>query len=188
MKRDEALEILAAVKDEGVSVATMRAIPDWYAVGGAPDLNLDNRGCMGAAAALGLGIALAQPQRRVMVIDGDGSLLMQLGGLATIAGSGAANFYHVVLVNGVYETSGFQPIPAADKVDFPAMALGAGYEHAYEFGDPAVLRERLASVLDRPGPALIAIRVGPDELRKDLPQDRPIDPAGVLRDRLLGRG
>ena len=140
MDRTQVLEVLAAAKGDAVSVATMRAIPDWYAAGGAPALNLDNRGCMGAAAALGLGIALARPERKVLVIDGDGSLLMQLGGLATIAGSGARNFYHFVLVNGVYETSGHQPIPAADKVDFAAMALGAGYAAAYEFDDAGVFR------------------------------------------------
>ncbi|HLF71090.1 MAG TPA: thiamine pyrophosphate-dependent enzyme [Dehalococcoidia bacterium] len=151
MKRVEALEVLAGAKGEGVSVATMRAIADWHALGGAPDLSLDNRGCMGAAASLGLGIALARPERRVIVIDGDGSLLMQLGGLASVAGAAPANFYHFVLVNGVYETSGQQPIPAADVIDFAAMALGAGYQDAFEFDDAAVLRERLPSIPIRRG-------------------------------------
>jgi phosphonopyruvate decarboxylase len=186
MKRAEALAILAAAKRDGVSVATMRAIPDWYEVGGAPDLNLDNRGCMGAAAALGLGIALAQPSRRVVVIDGDGSLLMQLGGLASIAGVAPANFYHFVLVNGVYETSGYQPIPAADRVDFAAIALGAGYRQAFDFDDAAVLSERLPSILDQAGPILCALRVDAEQERKALPQDRPRDPAGQLRAALSG--
>ena len=186
MRRSEALELLAEHKGDGVSVTTMRAIPDWYDAGAAPDLNLDNRGCMGAASALGLGIALAQPQRKVYVIDGDGSLLMQLGSLASIAGSGAANFYHFVVVNGVYETSGFQPTPASDRLDFAAMALGAGYEAAYEIEDLGVLRERLPAILNQRGPVMIALKVELETSRKEVPQDRPADPAGHLRARLVG--
>jgi sulfopyruvate decarboxylase subunit beta len=181
MKRAEAVAILAANKGEGVSVATMRAIPDWYEAGGAPDLNLDNRGCMGAASSLGLGIALAQPERRVIVIDGDGSLLMQLGTLATVAGAAPANFYHCVLINGVYETSGHQPTPAAGRLDYAAMALGAGYRQAYTFDDAAVLAERLPAVLQEGGPVLLALKVDPESDRKELPEGRPTDPALHLR-------
>lgn len=186
MRRAEALAILAASKGDGVSVTTMRAIPDWYETGGAPDLNLDNRGCMGAAAALGLGIAIAQPSKRVMVLDGDGSLLMQLGGLASIAGVAPANFYHFVLVNGVYETSGYQPIPASTTVDFAALALGAGYKAAYDIEDAAVLSERLPSILAQDGPILCALRVEPEQERKAFPSNRPTDPAGALRAALVG--
>jgi thiamine pyrophosphate-dependent acetolactate synthase large subunit-like protein len=186
MRRAEALELLAAQKSDGVSVATMRAIPDWYAVGAAPLLNLDNRGCMGAAAAFGLGIALAQPARPVFVLDGDGSLLMQLGSLASIAGAAPANFYHFVMVNGVYETSGYQPIPGSERIDFAAMARGAGYQAAYEFDDIAVLRERLPSVLQQAGPVLVALRVDAEQDRKDFPSGRPADPAGHLRSQLVG--
>ena len=75
MRRYEALEVLAEQKGDSVSVATMRSIVDWYHIGAAPDMNLDNRGCMGAAASFGLGIAMAQPERKVMVIDGDGSYI-----------------------------------------------------------------------------------------------------------------
>jgi thiamine pyrophosphate-dependent acetolactate synthase large subunit-like protein len=186
VKRQEALDLLAAQKHDGVSVATMRAIPDWYQTGAAPELHLDNRGCMGAAAAFGLGLALAQPERPVFVLDGDGSLLMQLGGLASIAGAAPANFYHFVLVNGVYETSGYQPTPASDRIDFAAMALGAGYQAAYEFDDIAVLRERLPSVLQEKGPVLVALRVEAEQERKDFPAARPADPAGALRSQLVG--
>ncbi len=185
MNRHEALEVLAALKGDSVSVGTMRAIPDWYDLGAAPDLNLDNRGCMGAASAMGLGIALAQPQRRVIVIDGDGSLMMQLGSLTSIAGSGAANLYHFVVVNGVYETSGLQPIPAAGIVDFATMARGAGYQQASEFDDVGVLRERLPGIFNQPGPAMIALKVNLDDVRKEVPADRPKDQAGHLRSQLV---
>jgi thiamine pyrophosphate-dependent acetolactate synthase large subunit-like protein len=186
MKRWDAIELLAAAKGSGVSVATMRAIPDWYTAGGGPDRHLDNIGCMGGAAPLALGIALAQPGRRVMVVDGDGSLLMQLGVLASVAGAAPANFYHFVLVNRIYETSGHQAIPAADRVDFAALALGAGYPAAFNFDDPAVLRERLPGILDHPGPVLVALEVDPEDERLPTPSTRPHDPAGYLRAQLVG--
>ena len=181
MKRREAIDLLAAAKGDGVSVATMRAIPDWYTAGAGPERHLDNIGCMGGAAPLALGIALAQPGRRVMVVDGDGSLLMQLGVLASVAGIAPANFYHFVLVNRIYETSGHQPIPAADKVDFAALALGAGYAAAFNFDDPGVLHERLPGILDRPGPVLVALEVDPEDERLPTPAARPADPAAFLR-------
>jgi thiamine pyrophosphate-dependent acetolactate synthase large subunit-like protein len=186
VRRAEALELLAGLKGHGVSVATMRAIPDWYEAGAAPDLNLDNRGCMGAAAAFGLGIALAQPARPVIVIDGDGSLLMQLGSLATIAGAAPKNFYHFVVVNGVYETSGYQPTPASERIDFATMARGAGYQQAFDFDDIAVLRERLPAVMQQAGPVLVALRVELETERRELPAGRPSDQAGQLRAQLVG--
>lgn len=132
VKRIEALEVLVAHKAAAVSVTTMRAIPDWYEVGGAPDFNLDNRTCMGMSAALGLGIAIARPERPVMVIDGDGSLLMQLGGLASVAGAAPPNFYHFVLVNGVYDRNARRPArrdcrdPEADGAGVRRVESGAG--------------------------------------------------------------
>lgn len=186
MKRTEALSILAEYKgDDGISVATMRAIPDWYATGKAPERHLDNRGFMGGASAFALGLAVAQPERRVMVIDGDGSLLMQLGSLASIAEAAPSNLYHVVLVNGVYETSGHQKTPAAGKLSFAALAKAAGYRDAFEFDDAAVLAERLPAIMDTPGPVLLAIHVTAEDVRQPLPEGRPTDPAGQLRAQLV---
>ena len=83
-------------------------------------------GFMGGASSLGLGLALARPERRVIVFDGDGSLLMQLGSLATIAGARPRNLLHLLFKNGVYHTSGSQEIPGGLTVDFVTMARGAG--------------------------------------------------------------
>jgi phosphonopyruvate decarboxylase len=186
MKRAEALAILSEYKGaDGISVATMRAIPDWYATGKAPERHLDNRGFMGGASAFALGLAVAQPERRVIVIDGDGSLLMQLGSLASIAEAAPANLYHVVLINGVYETSGHQKTPAADKLNYAALAKAAGYKDAFEFDDPAVLAERLPAVMDTPGPVLLALHVDAEDVRQPFPPNRPSDPAGYLRSQLV---
>jgi len=188
MQRSEAMEVLAGYKGEdGISVTTMRAIPDWYATGQAPEMHFDNRGCMGGAAPTALGIALAQPDRRVIIVDGDGSLLMQLGVLATIAGAAPKNFYHVVIQNGVYETSGFQPTPGAERLDFAQMALGAGYKSAYNISDIGVLRERLPAIMAEEGPVMLALRVELPAERKEVPESRPKDQALYLREMLASR-
>ena len=189
MKRAEAIEILAGAKGDAISVATMRAVADWHRTDAAKERHIDCVGCMGGAAPLGLGLALARPERRVVVIDGDGSLLMQLGVLASIAGAGPANLYHVVLVNGVYETSGNQPIPASDRIDFAGLARSAGYRLAESFRDAGVLAERLAGIFTQPGPAFVAIEVYPEETEAGTPGsqvERPSDPAGYLRGQLVG--
>ncbi|NDD29089.1 MAG: phosphonopyruvate decarboxylase [Proteobacteria bacterium] len=96
-----------------------------YALGDAPN-QLYMVGSMGCAASLGLGIALACPARRVIVIDGDGALLMRLGACAAIARQRPPNFVHVVLDNGVHESTGGQPT-LSRGVDLPAVALACGY-------------------------------------------------------------
>jgi phosphonopyruvate decarboxylase len=137
----------------------MRAVPTWHAIGGAGKLHFDNLGCMGGAASTGLGLALARPDRKVIVLDGDGSLCMQLGVLVSIASEAPKNFFHFVLANGVYETSGAQAIPAKDKVDFRAIALGAGYAQAYSISDIETLRTRLPSILKEEGPILLSLAI-----------------------------
>src|SRR5262247_4796235 len=107
----------------------MTTSPAWRTL--APDdLSIGCVGFMGGASSLGLGLALSMPRRRVIVFDGDGSLLMQLGTLATIAGARPRNLTHLLFKNGVYHTSGAQEIPGGLTVDFVAMAKGAGYRQA----------------------------------------------------------
>src|SRR5947199_9135421 len=113
---------------------------------------------MGSASAIGLGLALAQPQRKVIVVDGDGSLLMQLGWLGTIAGAAPANFYHFVFENGVYETSGSQPLPAEGKFDLHQMARAAGYAHSAQFDDADAFASAVPGLLNRHGPVFISVR------------------------------
>src|SRR3982751_2889636 len=130
MRRQEAITTLAAARNGALSVATMQTVLAWHEAGQAAENHVDNMGCMGTASALGLGLALARPDRKVMVLDGDGSLLMQLGSLVTIAGAAPANYYHFVFDNGLYETSGSQPLPAEGKFDLHEMARAAGYAHS----------------------------------------------------------
>jgi phosphonopyruvate decarboxylase len=169
MPRGEALRAIAQVRDDRIVVSTMQVVGPWHALSPSP-LNMTCIGFMGGASTLGLGLALAQPDKRVAVLDGDGSLLMQLGSLATIAGAAPRNFHHFVFQNGVYETSGGQPIASADRIDFAAMALGAGYRAAYTFDDPGRFREEVAGILDEDGPVLVCLKI--DQVDEKLEWDR----------------
>ncbi len=82
---------------------------------------------MGGHAGFGLGLALAQPDRRVVLFDSEGDILMSLGQLPTIAEQAPANFYHFILDNEVYATTGGQPVPNAKHVDYAAHGAGRGY-------------------------------------------------------------
>ena len=107
MKPEEVLKLIAAARGTAICVPTMTTAPARRKI--APhDLSVSCVGLMGGASALGLGLALGAPDRRVIVFDGDGSLLMQLGSLATIAGAAPRNLTHLLFKNGVYHTSGAQ--------------------------------------------------------------------------------
>src|SRR6266508_6028336 len=109
-------------------------------------------------------IALGCPDRRVIVFDGDGSLLMQLGSIATIAGAAPRNFTHLLFKNGVYHTSGSQETPGGAGTDFAAMARAAGYRNAYTFDDLEEFRIRLPEILAEDGPVLVQLHTGEAEL------------------------
>lgn len=152
----DALRAIAEQRGDAIAVSTMTTVAPWHELSPS-ELNVTCIGFMGGASSLGLGLALAQPARRVIVLDGDGSLLMQLGSLATVAGAAPANFYHVVFKNGVYHVSGKQPIPASATVDFAAMARGAGYAEAFSFDELEGFRTTLPEIFTRPGPVLIEL-------------------------------
>jgi sulfopyruvate decarboxylase subunit beta len=159
MKPEDVLRVIAAERGDAIVVPTMTTAPAWRSI--APgDLSVTCVGFMGGASSLGLGLALARPDRRVLVLDGDGSLLMQLGSLATVAGAAPRNLVHFLFKNGVYHTSGAQGIPGGLSVDFVLMARGAGYRMAMAIGDLGDLRRRLPELLASEGPVLVELRTG----------------------------
>ena len=118
----EAFKVISEHRGDAVVVATMTANFAWPGVSTNPGLDLMFSGTMGKASSMGLGLALARPDKKVIVLDGDGSLLMNLGALVTIADMAPRNFIHFVFENNVYRTSGGQPIPNAEKTSFTGFA------------------------------------------------------------------
>ena len=161
MSRDAVLDVLARRRTGEVVVATMTSVRSWQER--APHArNLVCFGFMGGASTLGLGVALGRPDLPVWVLDGDGSLLMQLGSLATIAGAAPRRFLHVVFHNGVYEVSGGQPIPAAGKISYAALAQAAGYAAAERFDDVETFDGALDGLLAVDGPVLVELITNPE--------------------------
>src|SRR5215468_5981593 len=156
IKPEDILREIAAARGDAVCVPTMTTSPAWRTL--APDdLSIGCVGFMGGASSLGLGLALAIPKRRVIVFDGDGSLLMQLGTLATIAGARPRNLTHLLFKNGVYHTSGSQEIPGGLTVDFVTMARGAGYPMALAIGELDELKRKLPQLLSATGPIFVEL-------------------------------
>ena len=158
MKRDEALKILAGHVGDDIVVGVYQALFDWMAI--APrDLNYLSTGAMGQASSHALGLALGRPDRRVLVLDGDGSLLMNLGSLVTVAEAGPENFYHFVFVNGCYEVNGGHAIPGGRRTDFAGLARAAGYRAVFSFSDIAAFAAGLDAVFGSAGPVFAALTI-----------------------------
>ena len=117
---------------------------------------------MGGHSGFGLGLALAQPNRRVVLFDSEGDILMSLGMLATIAEQAPANFYHFVLDNEVYATTGGQPVPNAKQVAYDVLARGAGYPSAFAFTELDAFTRELPGILRAPGPVFVTAKVFPE--------------------------
>lgn len=159
MKPEDVLQVVAAVRGDAICVPTMTTSPAWRTI--APDdLSVGCVGFMGGASSMGLGLALARPDRQVIVLDGDGSLLMQLGSLATNAGAAPRNFVHLLFKNGVYHTSGAQGIPGGISVDFVQMAKGAGYRLVLRIDNLDDFKRRLPELLEAEGPVFVELHTG----------------------------
>lgn len=165
----DAVEIINRERGETVCVTTMTQTRYWYAVSKRPDLDIGISNGMSKASSVALGVAVGAPNRRVIILDGDGSLVMNLGSLVTIAGQKPENLYHFVFDNGMYAVTGGQPLPNP-QVNYAAMAMAAGYAHAHVFSDAEELASDLPGVLQRPGPALIQLAITPEPASEGVDQ------------------
>ena len=138
-----------------------------HAAGGRP-LNFYLWAAMGMASSVGLGLAIARPDRRVVVLDGDGAALMNLGGMVTVGRRRPPNLVWVILENGVFLETGAQPIASVENADLVALGLGAGIASATRCADADALNAALDRAWTGPGPHLIVARVDPDS-----PDERP---------------
>ena len=135
---------------------------------------------MGMASSIALGLALARPDLRVVVLDGDGSLLMNLGSLATEITSGVSNLVHVVWDNGGWEITGGQPAGSPFGVDMETIARGCGFSRTATVDNLAAFRAVFAEAMRGDEPWLIVAKVA----RGDSPH-RPSKSCVALRDRFV---
>jgi sulfopyruvate decarboxylase subunit beta len=159
MKRDQCLRALARhVKDDDIVVAVFTSAFEWIAIRPSP-LNYIMVGAMGLGSSHALGLAIGRPDRRVILLDGDGSLLMNLGALVTVAHAAPKNLIHFVVENGTYEANGSHPIPGRDKVDFAGLATAAGYRSCEAFSALADFESRVGECLRREGPTFATLKI-----------------------------
>ena len=148
----------------------------------APHLTYYASDPMGTAPALALGFAIARPDRKIVLLEGDGDLAMNLGVLITIAGAAPANLRVAVFTNGRYETGGGQPLPAADRISYAAFAAGAGWPWTGEGRNEKEAARLLDHLLrERTDFGLVSLHVEPE--RFDYPADA--GPTSQAEDRAL---
>jgi phosphonopyruvate decarboxylase len=177
----EAVRLLhGRLRDEAVVASLGTPAFLLYAAGDRP-LNFYMWAAMGMASSVGLGLAVARPDRRVVVLDGDGAALMNLGGMVTVGWRAPRNLVWMVLENGVFLETGRQRIATAERADLVALARGAGLPNAAAADNGAALGALLDRALSEDGPTLVVARVSPD----DPPGPRPTPDAVRIKHRFM---
>ncbi|MEA2535917.1 MAG: sulfopyruvate decarboxylase subunit beta [Chloroflexota bacterium] len=160
MKRIDCIRVLGEMAKDVLVVTTAGgATHEWWALG-------DNRGqlparTLGLCSSIGLGLAIALPHRRVLVLDGDGGLLMNLNTLVTTAVHKPANLIHICFDNGVYESSGGTPTFTGAGVNLAAIATAAGIAATYDVSTPQAFAAAVTETLDQRRHTFILVRVEP---------------------------
>jgi sulfopyruvate decarboxylase subunit beta len=158
MTQQGALEAVVPWRGRRIVLATMSAAGIWPKLSNSPLDFVYLPSAMGHAPGLGLGLALAQPNRGVIIINGDGSMLMNLGSLVTLA-KNPAPVYLTILDNGLYEVTGGQAHAGAGLVDFAQIARGAGIPRVYTFDSLDTWKSGAPQALAGQGPVVIWLKV-----------------------------
>lgn len=178
-RADLTRRLVGKLSDQAVIAGIGNANFDLYAAGHRAQ-NFYMLGSMGLAFPIALGVALAQPRRGVIALEGDGSLLMSLGCLATIATVAPRNLTVIVWDNGIYQITGKQPTATSHATDIVAVARGAGITNSTWVRDEAHFEELLGRGFDAGGPVLLAAKI--DDKPGDI--QPPRDPA-LVRNRFM---
>ena len=160
-------------RGKAIVSASGRAARHW------PDISTDTKrdimlgGAMGHTAPAAFGLAMGLPDEKVVLFDSEGALLMNLGILATVAGKKPENFYHFLLDNECYATTGGQPVPSSTEISYHGMAKDAGYPSVHSFEDLEDFAINIEGILNEPGPVFVAMKILPEI--ENLPIDlRPV--------------
>ena len=155
----EATKAVNYHRKDALVVSTSAALREWSQVSARRDLDVDLKDCMDRAPAVGLGLALAQPDGKVMVLDCDATLRTNLGGLATIGESRPANLVHFVFDDASSLSTDGMRIKELDHLDLVQMALSSGYTKTYEFDRLEEFLIGLEDVMEEEGPVFVLVKV-----------------------------
>ena len=163
----ELMRVLEKFRGDAVVMPVFRANLAWNQVSNNPMRDVpigtgEFPAVMGIGSSFALGLSLARPETKVILFDGDGSLLMNLGSLVTVANKAPKNLYHFVMDNGVYATTGGQDTPGANPASYTELARAAGYAACYEFDDLEDFAGQAEEVIGQEGPVLICVKTVPN--------------------------
>ena len=141
----------------------------WVSISDQPDRDLPlGDPAMGGHASFALGLALALPDERVVLFDSEGDVLMGMGALPTIADKAPGNLYHFMLDNGVYATTGGQPVPNAEAMAYDVVAQGCGYPRTYAIDNLEDFANQIEEILAQPGPVFVALKIDPEIINEPI--------------------
>ena len=162
MKTEEMLRVFNEHRGDAI-VIPGRGGRFWVEMSDQPNRDLPlGDPAMGGHASFALGLALAQPGQRVVLFDSEGDVLMGMGALPTIAEKAPENLYHFMLDNGVYATTGGQPVPNADVMAYDVVARGCGYPRTYSIDNLEDFANQIEEILGKPGPVFVALKIDPE--------------------------
>ena len=162
INKEACLQLIADQRTDEIVVATMGTTVPWGKISTHPLDYASVGSAMGHAADFALGIALAKPDKKVVVLNGDGSMLMCLGTLATITAlhTPPPNYLLFVFDNGTYEVTGNQPVPAGNAgFSWSMIAKGAGFEQVYEFDASDTFSAELPKIWNEVGPIFVSLKI-----------------------------
>ncbi len=166
----EATKAVNFHRKDALVVATSAALREWSQVSERRDLDVDLSDCMDRAPAVGLGLALAQPEGKVLVLDCDSTLRTNLGGLATIGESNPENLVHFVFDDVSSSSTSGLPIKAMDNLDLVQIAASSGYAKTYEFDKLEEFLIGLEEVMQQTGPVFVRVKVFRDGIQLPFPE------------------
>lgn len=171
LQRREAVAVLLADRPQDLLVISGLGSPTYdLAAAGDDARNFYLWGAMGGALSMGLGLALAQPSKRILVLTGDGELLMGLGSLATVGAQAVSNLAVAVLDNETYGETGGQPSHTAQGTDLAAVARACRFRDAMTVRTPDDLGDLRQRLLCAPGPVLVVIKTAAGDVPRVLPE------------------
>ena len=168
MKTAEMLQVFNRLRGDAI-VIPGRGGRHWVGMSDQPNRDLPlGDPAMGGHASFALGLALALPEQRVVLFDSEGDVLMGMGALPTIAEKAPRNLYHFMLDNGVYATTGGQPVPNAEVMAYDVVAQGCGYPSTYSIDNLEDFTNQIKGILGQPGPVFVALKIEPEVINEPI--------------------
>ena len=180
----EATKAVNFHRKDALVVSTSFALREWSQVSERRDLDVDLSDCMDRAPAVGLGLALAQPEGKVLVLDCDSTLRTNLGGLATIGESNPENLVHFVFDDVASSSTSGVHIKELDNLDLAQIALSSGYAKTYEFDKLEEFLIGLEEVMRQTGPVFVRVKVFRDGIQLPFPERTMAEGWAEVRDSL----